>query len=132
VPIQDEVPLLKAHQLDVIFQRSPYIHENDSELDLLPILDEYFIVALAEDPTLAQHHTISLSALQNYPIILSPLDILPFYENVIHLCREAGFEPTVLSTVLSTVIVTGVVAMLSLVADDVGLIHRPCFTTFSP
>lgn len=121
VPIQDEIPLLKANQLDVIFQRSPYIHETDPDLDFLPILEEYFVVALPEGHALAQHRQIPLPDLQHYPIILPPLDILPFYENVIQLCREAGFEPTVLSTVM----VTGVVAMLSLVAADVGVAILP-------
>ncbi|MFM7424336.1 MAG: LysR family transcriptional regulator [Elainella sp.] len=121
VAIEDEIPLLKAHQLDVVFQRSPYVQETDLELDFQPILDEYFIVALPENHSLAQQSKIQLQALQDCPIILPPLDILPFYENVIHLCREVGFEPKTLSTVT----VTGVVAMLSLVAANVGVAILP-------
>ncbi len=121
VTIHDEILLLKAHQLDVIFQRSPYVHETDSDLCFLPILEEYFVVALPAHHPLAQHAKIPLPALQDYPIILPPLDILPFYENVIQLCQEMGFEPTI----LSTVVVTGVVAMLSLVAAGVGVAILP-------
>jgi DNA-binding transcriptional LysR family regulator len=121
IAIQTEIPLLKTHQLDLTFQRSPYIYDSDSDIKVVPILEEYFVVALPADHVLAQEARIPLRALQDYPIILPPLDILPFYENVIHLCQEQGFEPKILSTVT----VTGVVAMLSLVAADVGVAILP-------
>lgn len=121
VAIEDEISLLKSNQLDVIFQRSPFVHGSDLELNFQTILDEYFIVALPEDHILARHPNIELKALQDCPIILPPLNILPFYENVIRHCQEVGFEPQILSTVT----VTGVVAMLSLVAANVGVAILP-------
>lgn len=121
VTIQQEIQMLKAHQLDVIFQRSPYLGEDDPALDFLPILEEYFIVALPEAHPLARQTQISLKALASESIILPPLDVLPFYEKVILLCQESGFEPKV----LPTAVVTGVVTLLSLVAAGMGVSILP-------
>jgi DNA-binding transcriptional LysR family regulator len=120
-PIQQELPMLKARQLDVIFQRSPYLVEDDSNLNIIPILEEYFVAALSQDHPLAQQTQLSLKALAADSIILPPLDILPFYEKVVLLCREAGFEPKI----LPTAVVTGVVTLLSLVAANVGISILP-------
>lgn len=121
VAIQQEIPMLKARQLDIIFQRSPYLGEDDPNLSLLPILEEYFVVALPENHPLAKQTRISLKALAKDSIILPPLDVLPFYEKVIVLCKEAGFEPQI----LPTAVVTGVVTLLSLVAAGVGIAILP-------
>ena len=121
VTIQQEIPMLKNHQLDVVFQRSPYADENDPSLDFSPILQEYFVVALPETHILADRHQISLKALKDNAIILPSLDVLPFYEKVIALCQEAGFEPKLVQTTA----VTGVVALLSLVAAGIGVAILP-------
>jgi DNA-binding transcriptional LysR family regulator len=121
VTIQQEIQMLKMHQLDVIFQRSPYLGEDDPTLDFLPILEEYFVVALPEAHPLARQTQISLKALAPESIILPPLDVLPFYEKVIILCKEAGFEPKV----LPTAVVTGVVTLLGLVAAGMGVSILP-------
>jgi DNA-binding transcriptional LysR family regulator len=121
VTIQQEIQMLKTHQLDVIFQRSPYLSQDDPNLDFLPILEEYFVVALPEAHPLARQTQISLKALANDSIILPPLDVLPFYEKVIILCKESGFEPKV----LPTTVVTGVVTLLSLVAAGIGVSILP-------
>ncbi|NJK52048.1 MAG: LysR family transcriptional regulator [Leptolyngbyaceae cyanobacterium SU_3_3] len=121
VTIQQEVAMLKNHQLDVIFQRSSSFEEVDPALSVQPILEEYFVVALPNHHPLAQKAKIPLSAIANEAILLPSLDVLPFYEKIITLCREAGFEPKINPTVT----VTGVVTLLSLVAAGVGVSILP-------
>ena len=121
VTIQHEIQMLKNHQLDVIFQRSPSFEQNDPALSFKPILEEYFVVALPTTHALADQSKISLKALADDAIILPSLDVLPFYEKVVTLCREAGFEPKINQTVT----VTGVVTLLSLVAAGVGVSILP-------
>jgi DNA-binding transcriptional LysR family regulator len=121
VTIQQEIQMLKNHQLDVIFQRSPSFAQNDSALSYHPILEEYFVVALPTRHALADQATIPLQALADDAIILPSLDVLPFYERIITICREAGFEPKNNQTVT----VTGVVTLLSLVAAGVGVSILP-------
>ena len=121
VTIQQEISMLKNHQLDVVFQRSPYADENDPSLNFSPILQEYFVVALPETHVLADRTQISLKALKDNAIILPSLDVLPFYGKVIALCQEAGFEPKLVQTTA----VTGVVALLSLVAAGIGVAILP-------
>jgi DNA-binding transcriptional LysR family regulator len=121
VTIQHEIQMLKNHQLDVIFQRSPSFEQNDPALSFQPILEEYFVVALPTTHALADQSKISLKALADDALILPSLDVLPFYEKVVTLCREAGFEPKINQTVT----VTGVVTLLSLVAAGVGVSILP-------
>jgi DNA-binding transcriptional LysR family regulator len=121
VTLQQEVTMLKNRQLDVIFQRASHFEENDSALKVQPILEEYFVVVLPSDHSLAKYAKIPLNAIANEAIILPSLDVLPFYEKIITLCREAGFEPKINPTVT----VTGVVTLLSLVAAGVGVSILP-------
>lgn len=119
--IQQEIQMLKNHQLDVVFQRSPSVDENDPSLSFLPILQEYFVVVLPATYVLANHTQISLKALKDDAIILPSLDVLPFYERVVKLCKEAGFEPKLIQTTA----VTGIVTLLSLVAAGFGVSILP-------
>lgn len=121
VTLQQEIQMLKNHQLDVIFQRSPSFEQNDPALSFQPILEEYFVVALPTTHALADRTKISLQALADDEIILPSLDVLPFYEKIVTLCREAGFEPKINQAVR----VTGVVTLLSLVAAGVGVSILP-------
>jgi DNA-binding transcriptional LysR family regulator len=121
VTIQQEIQMLKNRELDVVFQRSPTFERNDPDLNFQTLLDEYFVVALPTTHALAKQTQISLKALENEPIILPPLDVLPFYEEVIILCKKAGFEPEIMPNIT----VTGVVALLSLVASEKGVSILP-------
>ncbi|MDX2212014.1 MAG: LysR family transcriptional regulator [Oculatellaceae cyanobacterium bins.114] len=121
VKIQQEIQMLKSRELDVVFQRSPSFEQNDPDLRFQPILQEYFVVALPTSHTLSEQNQISLKDLENEPLILPSLDVLPFYEEVITLCRKTGFEPKIMSNIT----VTGVVALLSLVASEKGVAILP-------
>jgi DNA-binding transcriptional LysR family regulator len=121
VTIQKEIQMLKNRELDVIFQRSPSYIQNDAELRFQTILDEYFVAALPTAHPLAKQAQISLKSLKGESLILPPLDVLPFYEEVITLCRKTGFEPQIVPNIT----VTGVVALLSLVASEKGVAVLP-------
>ena len=121
VTIEQEIQMLKNRELDVVFQRSPSFEQNDPDLNFQTILDEYFVVALPITHPLTKQTRISLKALENELIILPPLDLLPFYEEVITLCRKVGFEPKIVPNIT----VTGVVALLSLVASEKGVSILP-------
>lgn len=121
VTIHQEIPLLKEHQLDVVFHRSPSPYENDSDLVFVPILQESFLVVLPETHSLANQKQLSLAALKNESMILPSLDALPFYKQVIRLCQKAGFEPKIIPTIKAT----GIVTLLSLVAAGIGISILP-------
>jgi DNA-binding transcriptional LysR family regulator len=121
VTIQQEIQMLKNHQLDVIFQRSSSFEETDPALSVKPILEEYFVVALPSDHPLAAQTKISITAITDEVILLPSIDVLPFYEKIILLCRSTGFEPKINSRVK----VTGVVALLTLVAAGMGVSILP-------
>lgn len=121
VTIQQEISMLKSRELDVVFQRSPSFSQNDPDLRFQSILEEYFVVALPASHPLVQQKQISLTDLSQEAFIIPSLELLPFYKEVISLCRKAGFEPEVVSNVS----VTGVVALLSLVASERGIAILP-------
>lgn len=121
VALEQQFKMLRNHQIDVIFQRSSGFEQTYPGLNVQPILEEYFVVALPINHALANQAKISLKALENDEIILPSLDVLPFYEKVVTLCREAGFEPKINQTVTAT----GVVALLSLVAAGIGVSILP-------
>lgn len=119
--IQNELQRLKNHQLDVVFYRSPSLYEEDSNLSFMPILQESFLLVLPNTHILANQTQIPLKALKDESIILPSLDVLPFYKQVIKLCKKAGFEPNVVQTVKAT----GIVTILSLVAAGIGISILP-------
>lgn len=121
VTVHQEIPLLKEHQLDMVFHRSPSSYESDSDLTFVPILQESFLVVLPATHSLVQQKQVPLAALKNQPMILPSLDALPFYKQVIRLCQKAGFEPNVIQTIKAT----GIVTLLSLVAAEIGLSILP-------
>ena len=116
-----EIQLLKNHQLDVVFYRSPSFYKEDSNLSFLPIFQESFLLVLPTTHILANQNQVPLKALKDESIILPSLDALPFYKQVITLCQKAGFEPNVVQTVKAT----GIVTILSLVAAGLGVSILP-------
>jgi DNA-binding transcriptional LysR family regulator len=121
IPVNQEIQLLKTHQIDIVFHNSTCFYDEDSGLECLPILQEYFMVVLPKYHPLASQTQIPLSALKNEAIILPSLDALPFYQQVINLCRQAGFEPKIINNIQ----VTGIVTILSLVAAEIGIAILP-------
>lgn len=121
IPVQKEIQLLKTHQVDLVFHNSTSFYQEDSGLECLPILQESFMVVLPKSHSLASQTQIPLSALKNEDIILPSLDAFPFYQQVIYLCQQAGFEPKIINNIH----VTGIVTILSLVAAEIGIAILP-------
>ncbi len=122
VTIEQEVPMLKNHQVDVIFQRAPSFEQmNPALFSFQTILEEYFVVALPVTHPLADRATIPLEALADDFIILPSVDLFPFYQKVFTLCHQAGFTPKIDKSIN----VSGVIALLSLVAAGFGVSILP-------
>jgi len=124
VTVEQQIQMLRTHQIDVMFQQSEKFEQfehSDPDLIFQPILQEYFILVLPETHPLAKQSQVALEALKDEPIILPSFDVFPFYEKVIQLCRNIGFEPNIVQTVT----VSGAVTLLSLVAAGIGLSILP-------
>jgi DNA-binding transcriptional LysR family regulator len=121
VTIEQEIPLLKNQQLDVVFHRSPSLYENDPNLCFKPIMQESFMLVLPDDHPIAALPQISLEMLEHETLILPSLQGVPFYEQIITACQAAGFEPKIAREIKAT----GIVTLLSLVATRIGLTILP-------
>jgi DNA-binding transcriptional LysR family regulator len=121
ITVEQRFNMLRQRQVDVIFEQSEQFDHIDQEFIFQPIFQEYFILAVPAQHRLAVQAQISLNDLQLEKIILPPLDIFPFYQQVITQCRETGFEPTLVENVTAT----GVLALLSLVTANVGVSILP-------
>jgi DNA-binding transcriptional LysR family regulator len=110
---------LKERQIDVGFEKLPNPNSNDADLNFLPILQEFLVVALPETHPLASETEIPLHALRDEPFILPQLDLVPSYVEIISLCQQVGFSPKVVQEA------TWMVTILSLVAGGVGVTLLP-------
>ncbi len=75
--VQQEISLLKEKQLDLVFHRSPSIHDKDPDLVFVPIWQESFLVVLPAAHPLTKQEQISLPMLKNEAIVLPSLEALP-------------------------------------------------------
>jgi DNA-binding transcriptional LysR family regulator len=121
VTIEQEIPLIKNHQLDVVFHRSPSLHERDPSLSFSPIFQEAFVLVLPDRHPLAAHSEVSLTALHEESLILPFLPGFPFYEQVISACEAVGVKPRIATEIKAT----GIVTLLSLVATGMGMTILP-------
>jgi DNA-binding transcriptional LysR family regulator len=121
IPVQKEVELLQTYQIDIVFHNSLSLYEEDSGLNCIPILQEKFMLVIPQNHPLAHQSQIDLSDLKNEQIILPSLEAFPFYQQVITLCQQVGFEPNIIHNIQ----VTGIVTILSLVAAEIGVAILP-------
>jgi DNA-binding transcriptional LysR family regulator len=115
------IDLLCQNQLDIILHNSFDSLELDSGCRLLPILTESFTVVLPATHPLAQQQQLDLSQVAAESIILPDVDALPFYKQIVIRCQELGFEPNIVPNVK----VSGIIAILSLVAAGMGIAILP-------
>jgi len=93
LPTARQLAALRAGELDVAFAREP---QADAALRLETIASEPLRVALARQHPLARRRQLRLSALRAEPWVLFPRDIAPgLHDQVLGLCRSAGFSPRV-------------------------------------
>lgn len=112
---------LRDGSIDVGFEHLPNPYEGDTTLNFLPIVQEFFLVALPEHHPLAARSQIPLSALKQEPLILPPLDAVPSYAVVLSQFEQIGCKPIVLETIKATWMVIN----LSLVAAGAGISILP-------
>jgi DNA-binding transcriptional LysR family regulator len=115
---QTQIQQLRDYTIDCGFLNSPI--QSNSDLNSLSILKEPLIVAIHQEHPLLSHSRVPLKALSQEPFILPPPHIgQGFYHQVLNLCEENGFMPTVVQQArwLQTV--------LSLVAGKTGIALVP-------
>jgi DNA-binding transcriptional LysR family regulator len=90
---QAVVDALNARRMDVGFVRGP-LEEPALRNEL--VLDEPLLVAMADQHPLRGRGPMRLEALAQEPFVLFPRERSPwFFDLVLRLCRDAGFEPRV-------------------------------------
>lgn len=112
---------LRDRHLDVGFEVISELGDREGYLIAVPIVEESLVVALPENHPLASQAQIPLTALANESLILPTLAAFPFYQQFIHCCEQAGFQPKIVQTVKATWMLT----LLSLVIAGVGIAILP-------
>jgi DNA-binding transcriptional LysR family regulator len=75
------------------------------------VLQESLVLALPQTHPLSAQGEVSLSTLADESFILFPAKLGPvFYEQIIHLCQEAGFRPKVAQEAVQMQTIIGFVA----------------------
>lgn len=112
-----QVQWLKAGRMDIGFVRPPI---EDPTLHLLPIFQESLVIALPDHHPLSQHAQIPLSVLAQESFILFPRSLAPgLYDQIISLCQQGGFSPTVVQEAIQ------MQTIVSLVAAEIGIAIVP-------
>lgn len=89
----DQIAALLRGDLDVGFVRGA---EADARLHVEPFAREPLLIAVNRHHALARRSRVPVSALADQPWVLFPRAIAPLlYEQVLQLCRDAGFTPRV-------------------------------------
>ena len=117
---------LQENRLDIGFVRPPlesnseFNSEFNKTLSQHPILRESFIVALAQSHPLAQREAIAIASLASEPFILFPRYRAPgLYDQIISLCQQGDFSPTVVQEAVQ------MQTIVSLVAAEIGVALVP-------
>lgn len=84
---------LKNHQLDVGFVRGP---AGEPGLEIEPVRREALLLVMPKSHPFASKKRIALAACANEPFVFFSRHRSPkFFDSLIALCREAGFEPRI-------------------------------------
>jgi DNA-binding transcriptional LysR family regulator len=91
-------------------------------------LHESLVLALPETHPLSAQTQVSLSSLAEEFFILSPAKLGPvFYEQIMHLCQQAGFRPKVAQEAVQMQTIVGLVAAglgIAIVPASLQNFHR--------
>lgn len=108
---------LRERRIDVGFVRPPV---GDEAFSSEIIFQEPLMVALPETHPLAQEAQVSLRSLSHQPFILFPRSLAPgLYDQIITLCQQADFSPTVAQEAIQ------MQTIVSLVAAEMGVAIVP-------
>lgn len=112
----DRASQLKALREERIDAGFNFFFPGDGEIVRLPLMSQPLVVAVNERHPLAGSRTLSFDQLRDETFVLFPRGGYPnFADHVIHMCRQAGFEPK------KTEVVDDVVTAISLVSCGFGL-----------
>jgi DNA-binding transcriptional LysR family regulator len=118
---QIQIQQLHTSQIDCGFLHVQ--QQNEDGLDFFSVLKEPLVVALSSNHPLSACECISLKSLAQEPFILPPAHVgQRFYHQIINLCQDNGFTPTVIQEAkwLQTV--------LGLVVAEIGIALVPAST----
>jgi DNA-binding transcriptional LysR family regulator len=114
---QEQIHALHHNQIDVGVVRSTII---EPSLRTECVLQESLVLALPQTHPLSAQVKVSLSTLADESFILFPAKLGPvFYEQIIHLCQQAGFRPKVAQEAVQ------MQTIVSLVAAGLGIAFVP-------
>ncbi len=114
---KEQLDGLRDGKIDVGFLRPPL---EDKTLSCTTIMREPMVVALPETHPLVEQPQIVLSSLANEAFILFPrLQSPRVYDQIISLCQQAGFSPTVVQEAMQ------MQTIVSLVAGGIGIAIVP-------
>lgn len=117
--LESQLDQLADGRLDVAFLRLP-ISERAAEMAVLPICEEGVLVALPSGHRLADHELVEPGDLAGDAFLATTLrEGLGFFQTQLDVCRDAGFEPRIVSRSRHFA------AMMSLVAAGQGVAFVP-------
>jgi DNA-binding transcriptional LysR family regulator len=94
-----QVTALNQDKIDLAFLHPPI---DARGIKLYPILEETFMAVLPQQHPLLDYDRIPLKAFANEPLIIHPRREAPIlYDGLIHVCREAGFQPKIIKESIS-------------------------------
>lgn len=135
---ETNVEALRTHQIDVAFV---YLPIREPSLDVYPLREENYIIALKASHPLARYEQISFQSLADEPLIFYPRALAPvLYANFIKFCEQAGFVPNIVQEAELTQTRLGLVAAgvgTSFVLSDMqnikvkDVVYRPSIKDFS-
>jgi DNA-binding transcriptional LysR family regulator len=120
-----QIQALHDKQVDIGIVRSAIV---ESGLSVECFLPESLVLALPETHPLAAQTQVSFSTLADESFILFPAKMGPiFYEQIIHLCQQAGFRPKVAQEAVQMETIVGLVAAglgIAIVPASMQNFHR--------
>ncbi|RMF68541.1 MAG: LysR family transcriptional regulator [Cyanobacteria bacterium J069] len=112
-----QVQWLRDRRMDVGLVRPPV---DDPAFCLTLLSEEPLVVALPQQHPLAQQPQVSLADLAGKPFILFPRPLAPgLYDQIISLCQQGGFSPTIVQEAIQ------MQTIISLVAAEMGVAIVP-------
>jgi DNA-binding transcriptional LysR family regulator len=120
-----QIQALHHKQVDIGIVRSAI---SESGLSVECLLQESLVLALPETHPFSAQTTVSLSALADELFILFPAKMGPIlYEQIIHMCQQAGFRPKVAQEAVQMQTIIGLVAAglgIAIVPASMQNFHR--------
>src|SRR5262245_26151182 len=121
-----QVAALHAGRLDIGLVRPPV---EDPSLTLTPLVREELVAALPESHPLTPLSSVPVEALAREPFILFPREHgTGLYDDIITVCREAGFSPTIVQETNDTQTIVSLVSAgfgVALVPTSIATFPQP-------